>query len=144
MKQKRKPRPVRCPTMVAMMLAPEVELTERMALQAFIGAWAGERQFDVLADVRDLLALAAGEKNDAATLHLCDLAFEALTSIKHRYLKLNKMGATGEELKALRVLVDVSEDFWRRQGGTLYHDANMALDKARGFERERKNENLHN
>ena len=62
----------------------------------------------------------------------------ALLNIKDRYLDKQRMGATGEELKALQALVDVSRDFWMRQSGELFRAANVALDKARGFVRERK------
>lgn len=137
MKQKRKPRPLRCPTMVAMMLAPEVELTERMALQSFLSSWADEGQFNVLADCRDLLALAAAEKQDQGALAVCEAGYIALMNIKDRYLGKARMGATGEELKALRALVDVSEDFWKRTSGELFRTANVALDKARGYMREK-------
>lgn len=84
-----------------------------------------------------LLLLAAHEKRDAGVQAVCELAGVALLNIKDRYLKKERMGATGEELKALQALVDVSRDFWMRQSGELFRSANLALDKARGFVRER-------
>ena len=136
MKTKRKPRPARCPTMVAMLLAPEVELTERMALQAFLAGTATVGQFDILADCRDLLTLAAEEKRDVGVAAVTDLAGIALLNIKDRYRERGRLGATGDERQALMMLVDVSEDFWRRQSGELFRLANRALDKARGYQRE--------
>lgn len=135
MKRKRIPRPARCPTLVAMHLAPEVELTERMSLQAFIQSWADRGQFNILADCRDLLTLAAAHQNDKPILAVCEIAGIALANIKDRYLDKDRMGATGEELKALRALVDVSQDYWKRQSGELFRSANLALDKARGYQR---------
>lgn len=122
--------------MVAMHLAPEVGLEERLAADSFVGGWASERQFNVLADCRDLLAMAAMERKDRDTLAVTDLAYIALLNIKDRYAQKKRMGATGEEVKALRVLVDTSEDFWNRQSGELFRLANVALDKARGYQRE--------
>ncbi len=136
MRHKRKPRPACCPTMVAMMMAPEVETAEHLAVVCLQSGSATVGQFDILADCRDLLSLAAEERRDQQTLAVCELAFVALMNIKDRYIAKGRLGATGDELQALRVLVDVSQDFWRRQSGELFRAANVALDKARGFQRE--------
>ena len=136
--KKRIPRPARCPTMVALAISPEVETTERMSVLLFRTGAADKGQFNILADCRDLLLLAANEKHDTGVMAVCDLAGVALLNIKDRYIEKNRMGATGEELKALQALVDVSRDFWMRQSGELFRSANVALDKARGFLRERK------
>lgn len=132
--RKRTPRPARCPTLVALHLAPEVGVTERLAAESFTGGWASERQFNVLADCRDLLALAALDKQDRQALVITDLAGMALFNIKDRYLAKQRFGATGDEINALRALVDYSEDFWKRQSGELFRLANIALDKARGIQ----------
>ncbi len=115
---------------------PDIETGERMAVQAFAGSWANESQFDILNDCLGLLTLAAEQKRDEGVLAVCELASFALTSIKERYLSKGKMGTTGDELQALRVLIEVSDDFWKRQSGALYSDANRALDKVREFMRE--------
>ena len=78
-----------------------------------------------------LLSLAAAEKDDRQTLAVCELGLIALQNIKDRYLAKNRIGATGDELQALYALVDVSEDFWKRQPGSLFIDAEAALSKAR-------------
>ena len=136
--KKRIPRPARCPTMVALAISPEVETTELMAVLLFRNGAADKGQFNILADCRDLLMLAANEKHDAGVMAVCELAGVALLNIKDRYLDKQRMGATGEELKALQALVDISRDFWMRQSGEMFRAANLALDKARGFVRERK------
>ena len=123
--------------MVAMAISPEFETTERMAVLLFRNGTADKGQFNILADCRDLLLLAAHEKRDAGVQAVCELAGVAMLNIKDRYLEKDRMGATGEELKALQALVDVSRDFWMRQSGELFRAANLALDKARGFDRER-------
>lgn len=100
------------PTLVAMHLKPEVSLQERAAVLALRGGWAETSHFNVLADCRDMLVLAASEKNDRQTMAICDLAGIALMNIKDRYQEKRRMGATGDELLALDALCDTSEDFW--------------------------------
>ena len=126
------------PTLVAYYLNPEVSTQERTAVMAIQMGFAQTAHFDVLADCRDMLALAAAEKNDTQTLAVCELGLIALQNIKDRYLASNRLGASGDELKALFLLVDISEDFWKRQPGGLFVDAEAALSKARAEYRERK------
>lgn len=119
------------PTIVAMHLNPEVNLQERMAVEAIRGGWSDTPHFNVLADCRDMLALAAAEKGDQAAQAACALSMVALENVKQRYFEKKRIGATGDEIQALQLLVDVSEDFWKRQGGGLFIDAEAALSKAR-------------
>lgn len=133
-RKKRIPRPARCPALVALHLAPEVGIGERMSVEAIAGGWAEPYHFNVLADCHDLLVLAADHKGDRQTLAVCDVASMALLNIKDRYKARNRFGASGEELKALRALVDVSEDFWKRQSGELFRAANAELDRQRGLD----------
>jgi hypothetical protein len=133
-RHKRTPRPARCPTLVAMHLAPEVSITERLAVEALVGGWAQPHHFNVLSDCHALLALAADYKDDKQTLAVVELSAFALLNIKDRFIARSVFGATGDELQALRVLVDVSEDFWKRQSGELFRAANAELDRARGFD----------
>ena len=128
---KRSHRRAAAPTLVAYYLNPEVSTQERMSVEAIRAGWAKTSHFDVLADCRDMLSLAAAEKKDGPTLAICDLGLIALQNIKDRYLTKNRIGATGDELQALYALVDVSEDFWKRQPGSLFIDAEAALSKAR-------------
>lgn len=119
------------PTMVALYLNPEVSLQERQCIEALRGGWATTDHFNVLADCRDMLSLAAAERRDDEVQAVCDLGFVALENMKERYAEKNRIGATGDELQALTLMVDVSEDFWKRQTGTLFVDADKALMKAR-------------
>lgn len=123
--------------MVAYYLNPEVSTQERMAVLAIEQGFATEAHFDVLADCLDMLGLAAAEKNDTQTTAACELALVAMQNIKARYFDLNRLGATGDELQALHLLVDVSEDFWKRQPGSLFIDAEAALAEMRCRQRER-------
>lgn len=119
------------PTVVAMHLNPEVSLQERMAVEAIRGGWSSTDHFNVLADCRDMLILAASEKSDKSALAACNLAGVALMNMKDRHAKVGKIGASGDEIQALSLLVDVSEDFWKRQSGGLFVDAEDALTRAR-------------
>ncbi len=124
------------PTLVALHLNPEVSLQERGAVLALRGGWATTDHFNVLADCRDMLVLAASEKGDAATISVCDLAGIALLNMKDRHAEKGRIGATGDEIRALELLADMSEDFWKRQGGGLFIDAEAALSRAREAYRE--------
>lgn len=126
------------PTLVAYYLNPEVSTQERMSVEAIRAGWAETSHFDVLADCRDMLALAAAEKNDPQTQAICELGFVALQNIKDRYQEKQRLGASGDELQALYALVDVAEDFWKRQPGSLFIDAEAALSKAREEYRQRR------
>lgn len=119
------------PTAVAMFLNPEVCIQERMAVAALRGGWSTTDHFNLLADCRDMLVLAANEKGDKTAIAACDLAGVALMNMKDRYAELGRIGATGDELQALDLLTTVSEDFWKRQSGGLFVDAEAALHRAR-------------
>jgi hypothetical protein len=119
------------PTIVAMHLNPEVCLQERMALEALRGGWSTTDHFNLLADCRDMLLLAAHEKHDQGAIDACTISGIALLNLKDRHTEMGKIGATGDELQALGLLVSVSEDFWKRQGGGLFIDAEASLRRAR-------------
>jgi len=124
------------PTAVAMLLNPEISIQERMAVQALRGGWATTDTFNLLADCRDMLLLAAGEKEDQSTIGVCKLAGIALMNMKDRYNAKKRMGATGDELAALDLLADTSESFWKRQPGGLFVDAEAALTRCRKLNAE--------
>lgn len=124
------------PTMVAMHLNPEICIQEQMAVNALRGGWATTDHFNLLADCRDMLILAASERGDRSVMIACDLAGIALMNMRDRHADKGKIGATGDELKALSLLVTVSEDFWKRQGGNLFVDAEAELHRARQMRAE--------
>lgn len=128
---KRTVRRIVAPTIVAYHLNPEVSMQERAAVLALRGGWAEGCHYNVLADCRDMLMLAASEKHDKAVIGVCDLVGVALLNIKDRYAEKKRFGATGDELRALDLLCDVAEDFWKRQSGGLFIDAEAALHRAR-------------
>ena len=124
------------PTLIALHLNPEVCLQERGAVLAVRGGWATTDHFNVLADCRDMLMLAANEKSDSSAIAACTVAGIALMNMKDRHTEKGKIGATGDEIQALELLVDASEDFWKRQSGGLFVDAEAALSRARAMRAE--------
>ena len=130
-RSKRTVRRIVAPTIIAYSLNPEVTIQERAAVLALRGGWAEGSHYNLLADCRDMLMLAASEKHDKAVIGVCDLAGVALLNIKDRYTEKKRFGATGDELRALELLCDVSEDWWKRQSGGLFIDAEAALSRAR-------------
>lgn len=119
------------PMLAVMLGVPEMEITERIAVEAFAGGWAIKDHFDRLADCRDILMLAASEKDDKSTLAATELGYIALLAIKERHARTGKFGVSGDELATLRLLVDQSGDFWRRQNGVIFARHYDALKRAR-------------
>lgn len=130
-----RPRAARAPMLVVWETNPEVGITERVSVDAFVGGWQTPDHFDCLADCRDILLLAADDKKDESTIAVCRLAGVALFNLKDRVKATGRLVPTGDELQAMRVLVDTSEDFWRRQSGDLYSRAYDALHKHRTAQR---------
>ena len=120
----------KAPMCVVLSQTPDLTLTELQSVEAIAGGWATTDHFDNLADCRNIMTLAAAERDDEQTLIVCELALHALLGIKDRHAKTGKFGATGDELQALRVLVSVSEDFWLRQSGDVFARHYDALKRA--------------
>lgn len=123
------------PSLVAFYLAPDVEITERMAVMALSSGTAECIHFDRLLDVADMLLLAATDRRDQETVEVAHLGRTALANVSARYRDVGKLGVTGEEKKALDLLVDVSIDWWARQSGALFCRANDALTRFRAHQR---------
>ncbi len=81
-------------------------------------------QFDDLADTIDMLRIGLAscsyQKPDPSSEVACEAAYIALMNVRQRYLEKGKFGATGEELKAIQLLADVSLDYWNRRSGALF------------------------
>ncbi len=124
------------PTLVAMHLAPEVSTQERIAVLALTSDWGSTKHFDVLLDCQHMLMFGANEKNDEEAMELAKFADIAMKSIRARYKRTGKVGATGDEIQALNLMVDYSESFWQRTSGLAFADAYASLDKLRQQQRE--------
>lgn len=126
-----RPKPVGNPMIVVQATTGDVEIQFLADVMAFERGWAETPHFDRLADMRDLLTLAASKKNDADTLKVCELAYVALRNIQDHFRETSTMVASKEEVQALKVLAETSHDFWNRQSGPFYDSMGYALYRAR-------------
>lgn len=118
--------------MVRLATNPEIGITERMAIQAMRGGWADyANSYRVLADCHGILTIGCKRKADASMNAILSLAMVALLNIFDRIKATNKVGATGDELAALELLVDSAENFWKRQSSTALEIAIVALRRVR-------------
>ncbi|HRQ59160.1 MAG TPA: hypothetical protein PLN31_17230 [Azoarcus taiwanensis] len=128
------------PGLIAQNLGPEYETRLRMAVEAFRGGWAQAAHFNDLADTLDLLqigiALYPAQKADPGASAAAELALMAMQNVRERFETRSKMGVTGEELKALELLAEVSIDYWNRRSGALFAEAYRQLVKVRSAQRD--------
>ena len=125
---KRRVRPASEPALIRLATNPEIGIAERMAIQAMRGGWADyNNSYRVLADCHGVLTLGVKRKKDDSMKGVLQLAMIALLNIYDRYAKTKKVGATGDELQALELLVDVSEDYWKRQSASALELAIVQL-----------------
>lgn len=144
MKKHRKPIRATAPMLVVRTLMnTELETRERMAITAFSSGFANVKHFDVLVEMMNLMMIAG--QRDKSRAYIKEYAEKviapALNSIKTRYEKTGKLGVAGEELIALREMVDKNKDFWLRQT-TAFH--NECVDELNAFyaELEEKREKV--
>jgi len=130
-------RPVSTPIMVERSLCEtDVELAERMLIESFASGWATTKHYDGLANMRNVLTVAAAYKDAQDVLHICDAMRIPMTNLRERYEKTGRMGVTGEELKMLRVFADTYRDFWKRQSLNLFKAACRETNIALGYEQK--------
>lgn len=128
------------PGLLALAVCPGYETRLRLAVNALSEGWMEEGQFNDLADTLDMLQIGMAsysqQKPDPSTAVAIDVCREAMMSIRGRYMRTGKFGATGEELKAVQLLADVSLDFWNRRSGALFAFACQQLKELRAEQRE--------
>ncbi len=108
----------------------DLELRERMIVEAFAGGWADTSHFDELADMRNVLTLAAAYKDDPEALTLCDTMRIPMGNLRDRHARTGRLGVTGDELQMLRTFVEFYRDWWLRQPVGLYTAACDELTRA--------------
>ncbi len=131
--RKRNPRQVRpaeIPCIVMSHIVPEAQIVLLTAMQSFREGWAETSHFDCMLDTRDMLLLGANAKHETDTLEAARAINMALANIRDSWDGA-KFYFSDDELNALQILVDISNDFWSRQSGHLYHRAYAALKKWR-------------
>ena len=126
-----RPRAATPPMLVNRGLMDEsLQLRERMIVEAFAGGWATTEHFDELADMRNVLTLAAAYKDDSDAIQMCDAMMIPMGNLRDRHAKNGKLGVTGDELQMLRAFVEFYRDWWIRQPVALYVSACDELDRA--------------
>lgn len=128
------------PGLLALAVCPGYETRLRLAVNALSEGWMEEGQFNDLADTLDMLQIGMAsysqQKPDPSTAVAIDVCREAMMSVRSRYMRTGKFGATGEELKAVQLLADVSLDFWNRRSGALFAFTCQQLKELRLEQRE--------
>ena len=118
--------------MIRKMLVPEVEIGERMAIQALKFGYADyENCYRPLADVHGVLHLGAMAKKDKRLTAIIQAAHIALLNIFDRMKSTGKVGASGDEIKILTAMLDAADDFWKRQSSTSLEIAIFRLREVR-------------
>lgn len=107
----------------------DLEIKERMAVQAFILGAAKKQHYDLLLDLTNMLII-AGSTSEARkygkTFAECKV-IPTLETIKRRFDKTGTLGVSAFELVVLKELVEFSKQFWNRQPIDLYRRAGMEL-----------------
>ena len=70
----------KAPMCVVLSQTPELGITEHQSVVAIAGGWATTDHFDNLADCRNIMTLAAAERNDEQTLIVCELRVPGLVT----------------------------------------------------------------
>lgn len=136
---KRQVRSAEIPCIVMGHIAPEAQIVLLTALNAFVQGWAHPSHFDVMLDTRDLLLLAAKAKQENDTIEAARAINVALANIKDSW-DGTKFDVSEDEINALKMLVDISNDFWARQSGNLFQMAYKVLKQWRAEQESQKNE----
>lgn len=100
----------------------DVELRERMAVQAFAMGYATTEHFQTLADMHSVMLLAGStdESRKWAWDYCQTVTGPTLQKIAERYVKTKRLSATTGEKKLLGEFVTRYREFWLRQRTELY------------------------
>lgn len=130
------------PGVVAQAIDPQYETQLRNAVASFQFGYAAAAQFNDLCDTHDLLMIANGMfgRYDESVNVALQATLIALQNIRDRFHDTKKLGATGEEIKALNLLAETSLDFWNRRSGALFYTAYNELKQLRIKQREELHE----
>ena len=126
-----RPRPATPPMLVNRgLIDGDLELRERMIVEAFAGGWATTQHFDELADMRNVLTLAAAYKEDTDALAMCDAMRIILGNLRDLHADTGQFLVIGDELRMLRLFTEFYRDWWLRQPVALYENACDELGRA--------------
>lgn len=129
---KRRIRDASEPGLTRLFCTPEISIAERMAVTALVSGFATyDNSYRVLADCHGLLSIECKRKRDEAMNPILAAGYVALLNIHDRARETRRYGATGEEVAALRAMVDYAEDHWKRQPFLRMQEAIVLLRQVR-------------
>lgn len=123
----RKPMVKSAPVLCMQDRMTDILLHERLCLNALMQGWGNNDHFNLLLDSLHMVILAAEAKKDRGMLDICEAAKVAMANVRIRRETTGKLGGTSDELAAIGIFLDASEDFWKRTSGYVYNDAFQAL-----------------
>jgi len=99
------------------MICKELELRERMIIEAFSGGWAGPEHFDNVVDMRNVLTIGGAHKDDQQILSFCHAMSILVHNIRTRHSE------TGSMIEAQKMLghanASTTETYVRHRRGAL-------------------------
>ena len=117
------------PMITATYLAPEVSGRDRVAIMAITQGWATSEHLNILLETQQMLLFGATRTNDKTAVEMSKFGQIAIGNIRDRVKEKGKIGATGDEIKALRTMVDYADDWWKRRSGSVFVDSYRDVDK---------------
>lgn len=131
-----RPKPVSSPILVERSVcADEIEMHERMLVQAFTCGWATTHHYDRLANMRNVMVLAAHYKKDVPAIKVCETLSIVLANMRDHHAATGKIEASGDELSMICLFADAYRSFWKRQNMNLFKaacmEANIQLNDAK-------------
>lgn len=109
----------------------EIEVRERMAVEAFALGFADAEHFDILCAMQGVLILAGStsDKRAPAMHYARNVLGKVMESIRARHTETGKLDCTADELVVLRGFVSMYRDFWIKQPLDLYTAACAELQR---------------
>lgn len=127
------------PAMLLKIANPEIELAHRLAIEMIPRGYATYANcYSPLADLHGLLTLGVRKTNDQSMKAALHLGSVALLNMFSRLEKTGKVGATGDELAALKAFVNTAHGWWDRQAASLLVECIHGLKAVRAAQFEAK------
>lgn len=100
----------------------QLEMRERMMYLAFQRGYADPHHYYTLVDIANILMMAGSsdQSRQYARDYVKTKIEPLIDSIRSRFTRTEKIGASGPELQIIRELIDFNVEFWKRQPGELF------------------------
>lgn len=120
--RKRQKRPTNACYAPLLLAFDTIAIKHRAAGDLIIRGAGSMDSWDTLANCYNLLSIGAYRRSDADLHRACKEVYGALESIRARAGETDPVAANDEESELIRILLSLSEDFWRRQGSQFYNN----------------------